>query len=164
MAVVCLRSAIYLWSDGVADFFSCADGEAAGNDFLAESLVNVLPDFVLEALGIEAAGLYGGEAGDILSSFQRFNSHAVHMPLDFILDGFDHFSGFLLEGFPFFQRFDFGNDFGCAHCVYSFHSVQGRGREFVRDSTLLENAFPLPCWCPNCQGSYRLGLSLAVIT
>lgn len=110
-----LRSAIYLWTDGVADFFSCADSETSGNDFLAETLINVLPDFILESFGVETGTLNGGKPGDVLSSFQRFNAHAVHMPLDFVLDGFDFGGGFGGKLLPLFEGFNLGNDFDSGH-------------------------------------------------
>lgn len=71
-----------------------ADGEAAGEGFTAKPFVYVLADFVLESLRVKAGTLNGGKPGDVLSSFQRFNSHTVHVPLDFVLDGFDFGGGF----------------------------------------------------------------------
>ena len=97
-----------------------ADGKAAGKDFLAEAFVNVLPDFILEAFGVEAASLNGGEPYDVLSGFQRFNLHVVHVLLDFVLDGLYHGGGFRLQGFIFFQGFDLADDFNSAHYVSPF--------------------------------------------
>ena len=60
-----------------------ADSEAAADSLLTKPLVNILPQFVLESLGVEAAALYSGEPGDVLARLNNLNASPVH----FLFDG-----------------------------------------------------------------------------
>lgn len=72
-------------------------------------------DDLFKGGAVKTVGKNSGIADDVRPGLQLFHAHVVHVPLDFILEGFDHCGGFRLQGFPFFKGFNFGNDFDSRH-------------------------------------------------
>lgn len=92
-----------------------ANGKAAADRFLAEPLVNILAQLIFEPLSVEPVALHRGKPCDVLSCLDDLDASTVHLLLDVIPQGFNLCSGFLGQGFPFLQGFNFADDFDSRH-------------------------------------------------
>lgn len=89
--------------------FSC-DREAAACGLLRVHLVHFAVLF-LKGGCVETVRQHGRESCNVLSGFELFNAAPVHFLFNGIFEGFDFGGCFGGEGFPFFEGFDFRNDF-----------------------------------------------------